>query len=148
MDRPSHPLTGEVVRPARGRDPSAELAPLVLALVPVLARLGWWWWTRRQSTPPPDPPAPAEVERTEVEMTRRPLGATHVRVVRIRWLAPQAPVARGGPVARTPLGLGLPLRLASLLLGVRRRRRPGLQTSGPGLALPAPVRRLESGQRS
>ena len=117
------PIRAELVESRRAR-PRAAGAVLVAAL-PLLARLAVWWLSRpRADTGPPRGAPASQVERTEMWVTRRWPGRWKLRVVSTRWMAaPPTPqrgrtappwlrlVARSGPrSAARPASdlLGLP----------------------------------------
>ena len=126
MERPANPpLRAELVESRRARPRAA--GALVVAALPLLARLAVWWLSRPRAGSAPSSSYPAEVERTEMWMTKRPLGRWKLRVVRTRWSAP--PPAPRGPRAAAPLWLRV---LA------RSRGRPGRSPATEVLGLPAP----------
>ncbi|MHB1940030.1 MAG: hypothetical protein ACYCS9_04305 [Candidatus Dormibacteria bacterium] len=88
---PPPPLRAELVESRRPR-PRATGAVLVAAL-PLLARLAVWWLSRPRPGSGPAWAAPAsQVERTEMWVTRRWPGRWKLRVVSTRWMvAPPAP---------------------------------------------------------
>lgn len=133
----SRPLVAELVDPSPRQLTRAGVATLLLAATPVAARLGWWWWSQSRQRnltvgPASDRPSFA-VERLEIEMVRRTLGRSRLRVTSTRW---QGEAAEPGPAntpSRRQAWLGPTLRLARAALEVNSRKSA---TSVP--RLPAP----------
>ena len=118
------PIRGEIVEASPS--PTRRVTAIAIALAPLLIRLALWWRERSRRLELPSRAGPRLIERTDLRLSKRPLGRWKLRVVTTRWVPDEAPEQ----ARRAERGFTSPVLGRLTLLALDRLSRSGAQ-SGP-----------------